>query len=227
MKARPEDTSRSNVLRRARQASPPQCALGISYLGGYDVWTGDGSGDWIDDDADDGTDDRTHDTVRLDELDLRPPPPAKASIPPGSCREQIMALVGAITQDNVGVVLTSGGARLVMPSDLLFDPSHSRLTRSGGAAIASLANTLLPYPALRVQVEGHTDSLPEVQATRLRWLIGFERAIAVRERLVREGVRRSSVQGLTFAGTRPIASNASEAGRARNRRIELLILGTT
>lgn len=223
MKARRDPPAPSNILRRTRPGSPPQSVLSTSLLAGYDDWTGEWTGDW----SDDGADDHTHDTERLDMLDLKAQTPASPGNPPVTGKDQLLGLLAAITQHSVAMVRTGGGARLVVPSDALFEPSRSKLTSAGVLAVSSLAKAFIPFPTLRIQVEGHTDSLPQVQATRLLWQLGFERAIAVRDRLVVEGVRRSRVHGLTFAGTRPIASNASEAGRAHNRRIELLVLGST
>jgi len=140
--------------------------------------------------------------------------------------DQLRGLLGAIHQPSVSLVLTGEGARVLVPSDGLFDPGRSNLNASGEAAVDGLARAFVGFPALHLQVEGHTDCSQLVHTARSRWHLGFERAAAVVERLVARGVTRGRVMGLSFADTRPLASNCSEPGRARNRRIEILVLWT-
>lgn len=179
---------------------PPASAL----LGWYEDWTSDP--------------DRA-----LEKSGTHREPQAKATSAEGY-DDQLRGLLGSIQQPAVSLVLTGEGARVLMPSDGLFDPGRSNLNSAGEVAIDGLAQAFVSYPALHLQVEGHTDCSTLIHTARSRWHLGFERAEAVTERLVNRGVARRRVVGLSFADTRPLASNCSEPGRARNRRIEILVL---
>jgi outer membrane protein OmpA-like peptidoglycan-associated protein len=84
--------------------------------------------------------------------------------------------------------------------------------------IGRVAAILAPYPALRIVVEGHSDSA----ATQS---LASKRAESVRQMLVGSGLAadRASVRGL--GDSRPLFSNSSSAGREQNRRIEIVISG--
>jgi len=106
-------------------------------------------------------------------------------------------------------------------SALAFEPNSASLTSQSRPALDSLAVLLLQYPEQRVRVAGHTDNTGR-PAVNLR--ISRERADAVAKYLVSRGVTTSQVVARGFGATRPIADNSTEAGRARNRRIEIIYI---
>ncbi len=87
--------------------------------------------------------------------------------------------------------------------------------------LAMVASQLKAYPGLRIEAEGHTDGGNPEAARRL----SIELASRVRDMLVMEGVSPSSISLQGFGGTRPLASNATAAGREQNRRVEIVITG--
>jgi len=84
-----------------------------------------------------------------------------------------------------------------------------------------------------LMVAGHTDNRRVVQQRTIdqghfdNWYLSVHRAIAVAAELVRNGVTKGRLGVAGYADQRPIASNSSDAGRAQNRRVEVLILPTT
>jgi outer membrane protein OmpA-like peptidoglycan-associated protein len=78
-----------------------------------------------------------------------------------------------------------------------------------------VAAVLASHPELSVRVEGYA----EAQA------LSQERAQAVRAALVAQGARPGSVAAIGFGDSRPIASNATAAGREQNRRVEVVVIG--
>jgi chemotaxis protein MotB len=84
-----------------------------------------------------------------------------------------------------------------------------------------------------LMVAGHTDNRPVVQQRTKdlghfdNWYLSVHRAIAVAAELVQNGVAKGRLGVAGYADQRPIASNTSDAGRAQNRRVEVLILPTT
>lgn len=103
-------------------------------------------------------------------------------------------------------------------SQVAFEPGSVSLTDDSKTSLAELVQLLRAYPQFRIRVAGHTDNTgrPEVN---LR--ISKQRAQAVANYLLQRSVGRDQVIAQGYGATRPIANNESEAGRARNRRIEI------
>src|SRR5438445_11633878 len=88
--------------------------------------------------------------------------------------------------------------------------------------MAKLAGILLAYPDLRLEVDGHTDS---VGSDAYNQQLSEKRAASVRDYLAQQGIPISSVVVRGFGKTQPVASNATAAGRQQNRRVELVVSG--
>ena len=85
-------------------------------------------------------------------------------------------------------------------------------------SLSELAAFLLENPALKLRINGHTDSAGDPG---LNKGLSLERAGSVRDYLIAQGVPFESLRISGWGGTRPTASNATETGRAKNRRVEL------
>ena len=85
-------------------------------------------------------------------------------------------------------------------------------------ALARIASVIASHPGLRVAVQGNSDG-PHGDRE------AYDRAIAVRDVLVRAGVPSSLIAAESLSDTRPVVSNASLAGRIQNRRVEIAISG--
>lgn len=101
-----------------------------------------------------------------------------------------------------------------------FATGASELTGPARTAVAAIGAYLAAMPATRVRVEGHTDAQGAAAANQA---LSERRAGAVRDALRAAGVdaARITVEGL--GATRPVADNGSPDGRARNRRVELVV----
>ncbi|MGH8244621.1 MAG: OmpA family protein, partial [Steroidobacteraceae bacterium] len=91
--------------------------------------------------------------------------------------------------------------------------------RVGLARFAGIVNV---YPSLRFRVEGHTDSTGSDATNRD---LSLRRASTVRDYLVSQGVDSSSIEVAGLGPDVPIASNDTREGRARNRRVEIILSG--
>ncbi len=100
----------------------------------------------------------------------------------------------------------------------------AKATLAGGAreSLARLSGILSAYPALKLRVEGHTDDIGS-EATNLK--LSTERAIAVRDYLIGQGVPAASIEVEGLGPSNPVADNATAEGRARNRRVEVIVSG--
>jgi outer membrane protein OmpA-like peptidoglycan-associated protein len=115
-------------------------------------------------------------------------------------------------------VLFTGVQRSIVLEGVNFETGSANLTDQSHTTLDRVAASLAAYPLLRVEVAGYTDSRGSA-ATNLR--LSQARAEAVRTYLVNRGIPPRQLTSRGFGAARPIASNATAAGRARNRRVEL------
>jgi outer membrane protein OmpA-like peptidoglycan-associated protein len=101
---------------------------------------------------------------------------------------------------------------------LNFQSGSSQITPDSLKSVNDLAQILKAYPNVQVQVVGHTDNIGNAESNQA---LSLARAEAVKTALVGQGISAERVATQGFGETRPIASNDTEEGRARNRRIEL------
>ena len=122
------------------------------------------------------------------------------------------------------VLATSESARglIVNMSDVLFDFGKYTLKPTTQIPLAKVAGILEAYPGLRVQVEGYTDS---VGGDDYNMKLSNDRAGAVRDFLVTQGVQPGNISAQGFGKNDPVADNATAAGRAQNRRVNLVVSG--
>jgi outer membrane protein OmpA-like peptidoglycan-associated protein len=120
------------------------------------------------------------------------------------------------------VLLTKAepGSSLLL-KDVNFKRGTSELEgESTKAVLLELVKFLNQNPQLNIRINGHTDNLGDPT---LNKQLSLERAQSIRDFLVREGTEFESIRITGWGGTKPIASNATEAGRAKNRRVELVV----
>lgn len=102
-----------------------------------------------------------------------------------------------------------------------FDTDQSTLRADAQNAIAEIRTLLDTDAGLRLSIEGHTDDGGSADRNRT---LSVERAQSVQRALVEGGVDAARLRADGFGPDRPIASNADDAGRAKNRRVELVRL---
>jgi len=111
---------------------------------------------------------------------------------------------------------------IVNLSDVLFDTGSANLKAGTREKLAKVAGIFLAHPGLKMQVEGHTDS---VGSEDFNQRLSQNRADSVRTYLVAQGIGSGSVGTAGFGESQPVASNTTEAGRQQNRRVELVVSG--
>jgi outer membrane protein OmpA-like peptidoglycan-associated protein len=107
-------------------------------------------------------------------------------------------------------------------SDVLFDTGQYTLKPTAREKLARVAGIVLAHPGLRLEVEGHTDS---VGSDEFNQQLSEKRAASVRDFLVQQGMSINSVTARGFGKTMPVASNATAASRQLNRRVEMIVAG--
>ncbi|HEY1264282.1 MAG TPA: OmpA family protein [Terriglobales bacterium] len=116
---------------------------------------------------------------------------------------------------------TERGLVVNMP-DVLFDSGQYTLKPAARERLARISGIVLAYPELKLEVEGHTDSIGSDDYNQK---LSEKRAISVRDYLVDSGIVINNIVARGFGKTQPIADNATSEGRKLNRRVEMIVSG--
>jgi OOP family OmpA-OmpF porin len=104
--------------------------------------------------------------------------------------------------------------------DFTFESGTSNFASGAGQTVDNIATILRAYPTARVRIEGHTDNTGNDADNRA---LSLSHANAVRDRLVAAGVSADRLETAGFGPDRPIASNDTAEGRARNQRTDIVV----
>ena len=140
-------------------------------------------------------------------------------------RDMLMRFKGLIEAGKLDVRIVDGRMVLALPMDILFNSGSSRLSEEGKKALTEVGAVLATIAERRFQVEGHTDNVPihnEYYAN--NWELASARALAVVKTLRESGVAPQQLSAASFGEFKPAADNTSDQGKARNRRIEIVIV---
>ncbi len=126
------------------------------------------------------------------------------------------------TLQGSGVSVTRVGDRIIlnMPSNITFPTDGDRILPGFEQTLQAVALVFLEYRDSIIDIDGHTDSQG---SDSYNLALSQRRAGAVAQYLASRGISGSRLNDRGFGESRPIASNATEAGRAQNRRVEIAI----
>ena len=118
------------------------------------------------------------------------------------------------------------GSDSELPKDIVFDhlnfdSSTTRLTPESDPTVANLTSIMKCYPAMRVRLDGYTDNTGDSAANKQ---LSLDRANAIQALLIQGGIDPARISTDGWGEERPIASNDTEDGRAKNRRTELVVV---
>jgi chemotaxis protein MotB len=114
----------------------------------------------------------------------------------------------------------------VLTDRVLFDSGSADIKPAADPLLDALSRLLKTQVRNPIQVEGNTDDVPVSGRFPTNWELSTTRATAVVRDLISRGVWPGRLSATGYADRHPIASNANEAGRRRNRRVELVVLRT-
>lgn len=142
-----------------------------------------------------------------------PPPPPPPPAPP---------VVVAYTGPSLQIEQSDRGVQIFLPSTVLFDPGKAEFKQAEAAPyLDRLAKLLIEKTKNKVAVEGHTDNVGNAAGNQK---LSEQRAEVIRAALAQRGVPDDRLSALGHSFNRPMASNATDQGKAVNRRVELIIL---
>jgi outer membrane protein OmpA-like peptidoglycan-associated protein len=131
-------------------------------------------------------------------------------------------LAGLLTGALSSVAETTETARgvIVSLSGILFDVGKATLKPASQLTVAKLAGILMVFPGMNLSIEGYTDSTGSAD---LNMRLSTDRARAVYEFLMAQGISNARMRFQGFGPENPVAPNDSESNRARNRRVEVVL----
>ena len=133
--------------------------------------------------------------------------------------EENRKLIEQLRSRGADVRSTDRGVVVNLP-DVLFDFDKARLTNSARATVRQIAEVIKETPGRDIYVEGHTDSSGTIVYNQR---LSEDRAWSVADELAASGVERGRLFTKGYGEGDPIATNNTESGRARNRRVEVII----
>ncbi|MGD2134352.1 MAG: OmpA family protein [Maricaulaceae bacterium] len=136
-------------------------------------------------------------------------------------RRQQLALQEELSGTGVGIQREGDNIRLIMPGDVTFSTASSNIDQSFFPVLNDVAAVFVEYPATRVEITGHADSRGDEQ---YNLELSHQRALSVGNYLISRGVAGNRIYAYGAGENQPIATNDTEVGRARNRRVEILLI---
>jgi chemotaxis protein MotB len=136
-------------------------------------------------------------------------------------------LSSELTSDQAQITQMQNQLKVTMVNEVLFPEGGWTLSPRGEQTLGKIAPTLANLPGQQIIVQGFTDNEPIGPALKARFPSNLElssaRADAVARYLVSKGVPQNSVSAQGFGDARPVASNDTPQGKAKNRRVEIVI----
>ncbi len=127
-----------------------------------------------------------------------------------------------------GIEIEQGAGKVTVriPGDVLFSSGRVSIRSTAQSALNRIATSLnTQYAGKQIRVEGHTDSDP---IRKSKWRdnmeLSVQRALAVQRYLTGRGVSATRLTPVGYAATRPRATNRTSSGKAKNRRVEIVVV---
>jgi chemotaxis protein MotB len=118
----------------------------------------------------------------------------------------------------------AGTITVTLPNTILFAAGKAEV-KGSSSALNHIESVLESQHAGRqIDVLGHTDSTPiKASGWDDNWELSAQRALSVVRYLIKRGVPEKSIRAVACGAARPIASNATASGKAKNRRVEIVV----
>jgi outer membrane protein OmpA-like peptidoglycan-associated protein len=130
--------------------------------------------------------------------------------------ETITGITAANSNTQPQTLTVFGGKTFRSGQDVIQDVAYS--------TIEKLVKEISATPSSRILIEGHTDNVPTGKSGSDNMDLSLRRAKAIANILVLHGIPKDRISVTGYGDTRPINSNSTEEGRAKNRRVEVKLL---
>ncbi|MEJ2428528.1 MAG: OmpA family protein [Deltaproteobacteria bacterium] len=144
-------------------------------------------------------------------------PVDSSGCPPDSDADGVPDYLDQCPSTPVGATVNEVGC-WSLKATMLFDSNSSYLKKEADPLLDEVVSILKKNPQIKVEIQGYADNTGTAHYN--QWL-SERRAKRVMDYLVSKGINPERLQAKGYGSTRPVASNATEEGRAQNRRVEL------
>jgi chemotaxis protein MotB len=143
--------------------------------------------------------------------------------------EELLAeMKGEIEQGQIAITELQGKLTMDVLDKILFDSGQAEVKPEGLAVLKRVVEILMTVEDKLIRIEGHTDNIPIAGALAKRyptnWELSAARALNVTRYLEKEGIDPSILSAAAFGEYQPVAENDTSEGRAKNRRIAIILL---
>ena len=120
---------------------------------------------------------------------------------------------------------TAGTITVTLPNAILFSSGKATLKKATSTELNHIESVLQSrYPGRQIDVVGHTDSDPIKKSPwKDNWELSAQRALSVVRYLIKRGIAEEKIRAVGCGPAKPIASNATASGKAKNRRVEIVV----
>lgn len=149
---------------------------------------------------------------------------AKSAAEAAAAQQSVVAMRAKLRAQLNAVLATAETSRglVVTLGDVLFDTGKSALKQNAQISLAKVAVIVQQYPDLKLQIGGYTDS---VGGDEYNLKLSQDRASSTQAFLINNGVSPASVAFMGYGKADPVADNTTAAGKAQNRRVEMVVSG--
>lgn len=144
----------------------------------------------------------------------------------GSKSENILSDIRDVAEGQTSLNVSVRESKVVVrvPGGTLFPAGSADLQKEGLPALNEVIRILRKYPNYQINIRGHTDDTPiSTERYPTNWELSSARATAVLRHFIDRGIDSERITATGFADTYPLALNTTEAGRAKNRRVEIVL----
>jgi len=136
------------------------------------------------------------------------------------------ALIKKLKGQEVALGMQSKGLVITLANNILFDSGRAKIKQNAYQVLDKIADVIKTKAAEKnIGIEGHTDNVPiKYSGWKSNRELSTARANNVYHYLMKKGVRPARLTTMGYGEFQPVASNNSEKGRAKNRRVEIVIL---
>jgi chemotaxis protein MotB len=166
-----------------------------------------------------------------EEENLTPPDDSKeeeTSIVSGTYDDLTAEMKGEIEQGQIAITELLEKLTMNIQDKILFDPGRAEIKPSGLSVLKRIVKILMTVTDKLIRVEGHTDNVPIKGALSKKyptnWEFSAARALNVTRYLEKEGIDPSLISAAAFGEHQPAVDNDTPEGRAKNRRIAIILL---
>ena len=140
-------------------------------------------------------------------------------------RELLSRFKALIDSGKLRVRIIDGQMIVELATDVLFPSGSAVLSAEGKAAVVEVTQVLASIQGKKYQVAGHTDNVP-IRTSKYpsNWYLAFDRAHSVLQAMVESGMPLNRVNAASNGEFRPTAGNDTDEARAKNRRIDIIVV---